>query len=199
MTAREVFEQSDAGVTKAYYAELQKRGPVGVIATNLMRCQKASTRAKLYRGRRFKSSAYDNKNWALGNLCIALENYRAGGGEIAYGWKQDPTVKFGEADSWVFYVALPQGQISFHSPVRMTGPAYDGDWDGQHASEERILAFCDAVMAGTVVLVNPITKAPTDFEPWPSHPKIFAGQHQNVALRFGDPDSIAMARGGRRR
>ncbi len=42
---------------------------------------------------------------------------------------------------------LPDGQVSFHSTERYDGPEYEGDWDGQRQSEERILAFADGVLA----------------------------------------------------
>lgn len=71
MNVREIFHGSDGEATKLLYAELEKRGPIGTIALNLFRAQKASTRAKVYR-RKFKGAAYDKKNWSLRNLCDAL-------------------------------------------------------------------------------------------------------------------------------
>ena len=143
-TAREVFDQSDGDVTRAYYQELN-RGPVGAIAMNLFRAQKTSTRAKRYRGRRFKSAAYDVKSYSMSQLSAVLT---ASAGElgIQWGWKRDPKTVFGEESSWVLYVNIPHGQVSFHSPCRGIGPEYPGSWDGSHKSEERILAYCDAVM-----------------------------------------------------
>jgi hypothetical protein len=147
MIAREVFEGSDGELTKRYYAELEKRGPLGVIAMNLFRAQKASARAKVYRGGlrgvgSFKRMAYDKKQWSIEQLAAALFTSPV---EMKHGWKQDPTVVFDQDPSWVFYVELPMGQVSFHSPTRGKGPDYSGDWDGQHKSEERILRFCDSV------------------------------------------------------
>ena len=146
MTARaiDVFEQSDGEVTKAYYAELQQLGPAGEIAVALFRCQKRSSAAKRYRGRRFRSAAYDVKNWSMGELCRLLEKHGKELG-IRYGWKQDPKTEF---YPWVLYVDLPQGQVSFHSPDRGLGPDYPGEWDGLKASQDRIVAFCDSVMCG---------------------------------------------------
>ena len=82
MRAIEVFAGSDAEVTKSYYAILSKRGPAGLVAINLMRAQKCSSRAKLYRGGirgvgSFRSMAYDTKNWAMSNLCEVLDNHGA--------------------------------------------------------------------------------------------------------------------------
>jgi hypothetical protein len=144
MTAREMFEQSNGVVTKNYYADLETRGILGSVAVNLFRAQKTSTRAKRYRGRRFRDAAYDTKQWAMDKLCRALLEHGKSLG-IAFGWKEDK----GGFVPWVLYVDLPNGQVSFHSPARGEGPNYPGDWDRQHASEERVLAFCDAVMEGT--------------------------------------------------
>lgn len=146
MTALEVYNGSDGKVTIAYYQQLQERGPLGVIAMNLFRAQKCSSRAKKYRRRVYKGEAYDRKNWSMQELCKALDLYgskRCGDPMIAYGWKQDPNCQGFE---WVLYVDLPQGQVSFHSPTRGAGPDYAGEWDGARKSAERILAFCDNVM-----------------------------------------------------
>jgi hypothetical protein len=147
--AREVFEGSSADVTKAYYAALAKRGPAGDVAVNLMRAQKCSTRAKKYRGGirgvgSYRSIAYDTKNWAMENLCKVLDAHGKRL-KIRFGWKLDPDVVFGEKPSWVLYIDLPQGQVSFHSPTRLSDHDYAGEWDRQRLSEERILAFCDSV------------------------------------------------------
>lgn len=144
MKAIEVFAQQDGSVTKAYYAELDRRGPAGQLATALFRAQKRSTAAKKYRGRRFTSAAYDVKNWSLSEICRILTTY----GEqlkLRWGWKDDfKTAGFTQ----VLYVDLPQGQCSFHSASRLQGPDYPGDWTGRHESEQNILAFCDGVMLG---------------------------------------------------
>jgi len=141
-----VYLGSDGEVTKAYYRELEKYGPAGIVAVNLFRAQKCSARAKVYRGGirgkgSFKSMAYDRKNWSLNNLCHALMEHAASLG-IGFGWKADPATKGYE---WVLYVDLPSGQVSFHSPKRMPGPEYRGEWDGVGRSAERILEWCDAL------------------------------------------------------
>ena len=148
MTAREVFDGSDAELTKAYYKALESRGAVGVVAMNLFRAQKASTRAKLYRGGvrgrgSYKSMAYEKKEWSLAQLVDALYKTPVA---IRHGWKEDPSVLFDGSPSWVFYAELPGlGQVSFHAPTRGKGPDYEGEWDGEKKSEERILRFCDRV------------------------------------------------------
>jgi len=76
--------------------------------------------------------------------CAALAEHGEALG-IAYGWKRDPLAF---TNPWVLYVDLPNGQVSFHSPARGEGPDYAGEWDAMHASEERILAFCDGVTNG---------------------------------------------------
>lgn len=151
LNALDVFRGSDAEMTKRYYAALEKRGPVGVVAMNLMRAQKASDRAKVYRGGirgrgSYKSMAYEKKAWSMQTLAAVLTKYGAQLG-IAFGWKRDPNVVFDGFPSWVLYVNLPQGQVSFHSRSRYDGTEYAGDWDGSHASAARILEFCDEVYA----------------------------------------------------
>jgi hypothetical protein len=150
MTAAEVFNGSDGEVTKSYYAKLEERGPIGQIAMNLFRAQKCSTRAKVY-SRRYRGSAYDRKNWSMQNLCSILNEHGAARG-IFFGWKRDPSCPGFE---WVLYIDLPHGQVSFHSPNRGAGPDYPGEFDGEHKSEERILAFCDNVMG---IRTEPIEK-----------------------------------------
>lgn len=152
MTALEVYAGSDGELTKRYYAELSARGPIGLVAMNLFRAQKASSRAKVYRGGirgqgSFKRMAYDKKSWSMEQLVEILGKH---GSElnITYGWKQDLRVLFGEEASWVLYVDLPTGQVSFHSPTRGSGPDYPGQWDGLRESAGRIVRFCDRVMGG---------------------------------------------------
>lgn len=65
---------------------------------------------------------------------------------MTWGWKQDPKE---DRAKHVLYIDLPQGQVSFHATKRYRGPDYDGEWDGEHKSEERIIAFCDSVLAGS--------------------------------------------------
>jgi hypothetical protein len=152
MKAIEVYQGSDGEVTRAFYEDLYEHGAIGAVAVNLFRAQKCSARAKVYRGGlrgkgRFKDMAYERKNWSLDNLCKALLEHGVALG-ITFGWKQDPAQEF---HSWVLYVDLPHGQVSFHSAARGDGPDYTGDWDGQHKSAERIIAFCDSVMSACSV------------------------------------------------
>jgi hypothetical protein len=148
MNALEVYSGSDGELTKAYYAELESHGPIGILATNLFRAQKCSARAKVYRGGirghgSYRGMAYDRKNWALQNLCrVLLEHGKSLG--IAWGWKEDPNQEY---HNWVLYVDLPQGQVSFHAATKGDGPLYRGEWDGKHESATRILAFCDSLAA----------------------------------------------------
>ncbi len=150
MRALDIFNGSDGTATKAYYAELEMRGIAGLVAMNLFRAQKCSTRAKAYRGGipgrgSYKGMAYERKQWSLGCLCDVLMEHAKDLG-MMWGWKEDPA----SFVPWVLYVDLPAGQVSFHSPARGKGPAYAGEWDRQHASGERILKFCDDLMASVV-------------------------------------------------
>lgn len=149
--AIDIYAGSDGEATKAYYAELEKLGPIGIVAVNLFRAQKCSARAKQYRRHAHRSSAYDRKNWSIENLSAVLNQHAESLG-IVYGWKRDPSQEF---HNEVLYVELPGfGQVSFHSALRLTGPAYAGDWDGVHQSEARILAFCDSVMKGAAAAAS---------------------------------------------
>lgn len=52
----------------------------------------------------------------------------------------------GRVKSWVLYVDLPGGQVSFHSAERYAGSDYTGEWDGKHLSAERIIRFAQDVI-----------------------------------------------------
>jgi len=154
MKAQDVYAGSNGEVTTTYYRLLSAKGPVGLVAVALFRAQKCSHRAKQYRGgskengqyKSYRQMAYDRKNWSMGELCKALTTHKDIG--IAWGWKEDPAApRF----SWVLYIDLPTGQVSFHSETRMDGPDYKGDWDGvREASAGRVLRWCDMVFGGEV-------------------------------------------------
>ena len=138
-----VYDGSDAERTKALYRELEELGPVGTIAVNLFRAQKASSRAKLYRGRGFKGAAYDKKQWSMSNLCDALH---AHAGSIRWGWGIDHLQVLHRN---VLYIDLPTGQVSFHSEWRSRGPDYPGEWDGcRDASADRIVRWVAQLLDG---------------------------------------------------
>lgn len=151
-TALEVFTQNNGDVTKTYYQELEKFGSLGHIACCLFRAQKRSSRAKDYHGGRYRRAAYDVKSWSMQELCKALAQQTS----IAWGWKPDPSVPFGNEPSHVLYVDLPTGQVSFHSPERMVGPDYPGEWDGSGKSADRIIQFCDHVVLGNLVFAQDV-------------------------------------------
>jgi hypothetical protein len=150
---RTIFDGSNGGESLRLCNELAKRGPLGGIAAELYRAQKASSRAKVYRGgmsfhngghASYRDLSYDRKNKMLVRLCERLEVDDCG---LRWGWGKDVKQPFAQ---WVLYLELGNGQISFHSPTRFDGPKYDGGWDGKDASEDRIIAFCEAVLAGDV-------------------------------------------------
>lgn len=127
-----VFGGSDGEATRSLYERLARLGPAGVVAMNLLRAQKNSDRAKLYRGGdsggSYKSQAYGRKQWALEQLASELTKHARGAGVESWGWKIDPAAE--GPYRWVLYVDLPdRGQVSFHSPIRGEGPDYYGDWD----------------------------------------------------------------------
>lgn len=174
MNARAIFEGDDAAKTRAYYAALERRGPIGEFAANLMRAQKASTRAKRYRGGisgvgSFSDLAYQKKSESLIRLCEWLLSnplevgvkpgaWLSYAGELLscgesvslqhpplslrWGWKIDPNQPYAK---WVLYIDLPHGQVSFHSTERFGGPDYPAEFDGAHASADRIISFCNFV------------------------------------------------------
>lgn len=152
MNVQAIYEGSDGEATKKLYAKLETLGAIGIIALNLFRACKASERAKKYR-RRYKGAAYDKKNWSLKLLSDALASYTPRG--IAYGirwgWKEDPTQEF---HKWVLYVDLPTGQVSFHAAAPLAKLRYHGEWDGQHISARRIVAYVDHVLNGTTPVLH---------------------------------------------
>lgn len=137
-SAHYIFCQSDGIVTRRYLRQLGEVGLKGEIAADLFRAQKSSTRAKQY-SRRYRDHAYRRKGECLSSLCFRLLSQN----EISWGWKIDLGQSYAP---WVLYVDLPQGQVSFHALERDQGPDYPGDWDGLHASESRILDFCDSCL-----------------------------------------------------
>ncbi len=150
-SAKQVYHGSNGGATRSFCVRLEKTGQLGRIAAALFRAQKASARAKVYHGGvhrwdgnwdSYRDLAYERKGQCLHALCTLLSQDSRG---LRWGWKDDPMELYARH---VLYVDLPQGQASFHSAVEYGGPQYDGDWDGEHKSEERILNFADRVMWG---------------------------------------------------
>ncbi len=145
LTARSVYDGSNGGATRSFCCQLEKKGRAGKLAAGLFRVQKASSRAKQYKGGidtkggkvRYRDLAYRRKEVCMAKLCELLE---MDGHGMTWGWKKDPSQA--HADQ-VLYVEIPQGQVSFHSPERYAGPEYRRDWDGAHQSEKRIIQFCD--------------------------------------------------------
>jgi hypothetical protein len=133
-----IYDGSDGDATRALYAELEALGPAGIVALNLVRAQKSSSRAKVYRGGGYRGMAYDRKEWAMANICSTLGAHGAALG-IAWGWGEDEKQGF---HKHVLYVDLPTGQASFHCAARGDGPRYNGAWDGiPNASAQRILSW----------------------------------------------------------
>jgi hypothetical protein len=141
----DVFNGSDGDRTKALYAQLDAMGPVGVVAVNLFRAQKSTSRGKAYRGGPTERGSYASmagfrKQWALDNLSRVISEHQEALG-LTWGWKLDPSH---EGHRWVLYVNLPTGQVSFHTDHRGDGPDYLADWDGQpNTSTTRILGWIE--------------------------------------------------------
>lgn len=141
-----IYRGSNGAETRQLYSSLLSRGSVGAIAMHLFRAQKSSKRAKKYGPcGEYQKLAYQRKAQSLKALATVVGNYGEKFG-IGYGWKIDEDQPL---NKWVLYVEIPRiGQVSFHSPERYSGPDYPGKFDGcRGASEERILKFCDEVLA----------------------------------------------------
>lgn len=148
MNAAEVFNGSDAALTRRYHAALLERGAIGKIAMHLLRAQKASLRAKKYHGGipgkgSYSKMAYDRKCESLRELSLILIDH-AEAYHIRWGWGTDDKQAHAR---YVLYIELPMGQVSYHSPTQFSGPKFEGGWDGMNASQQRVLAFCEHVMA----------------------------------------------------
>jgi hypothetical protein len=124
-TAREVYHGSNGGRTRSFCCRLEKSGQLGRIAAALFRSD-----GSIFS---YRELAYEHKCVCLHKLCNLLETDNCG---LEWGWRIDPGRSFA---CFVLYVDLPEGQVSFHSPD------YDGDWDGEHRSEMRILDFADQI------------------------------------------------------
>lgn len=138
-----VYEGSDAIATRALYAELGELGYIGDLAVNLLRACKKSERAKVYRGRHYRASSYDGKQWAMEQVCTLLTSHPELVG--TWGWGKDEKQDY---HAWVLYVELPQGQVSFHTSLRGDGPDYLKPWDGvTGASVQRIVTFASTLLS----------------------------------------------------
>lgn len=149
--ARNCYEGSHGGQTRKLLSSLEKCGQLGFLAAQLFRIQKASSRAKVYRGginhrdgarTSYRYLAYDKKDECIETLCKRLTADSCG---MKWGWKPDPNNPVAPN---VLYVETPNGQVSFHSPERYEGPDYPGEWDGLSGSEKRIVQFCQDVFDG---------------------------------------------------
>lgn len=139
-----VYEGSNGDATKAFYARLEALGPIGIIATNLFRAQKTSSRAKVYRRSAHRHRSYDTKQWSMGNLARALTDHAAQVG-ITWGWAIDLEQAHHNA---VLYVDIPTGQVSFHTDTKGIGPDYHGHWDGMRdVAADRICRWCARLLA----------------------------------------------------
>lgn len=151
ISAKTVYEGSNGGATRSFCSRLEKVGHIGRIAASLFRVQKASARAKVYRGGikkgrlrvSYRELSYEQKGKHIERLCDVLCRGSCG---MEWGWRKDADQRYAP---YVIYVDLPQGQVSFHSTKQFAGPKYEKDWDGTYESEERILAFCDSVLSGS--------------------------------------------------
>jgi hypothetical protein len=135
------FQASDGVRTRKVLRKLEQIGLLGRVAAQLFRAQKASTRAKEYRGD-YVDYAYCRKGENLKGLCELLAQQQ----ELAWGWGTDVEM-WEHGPRHVVYIDVPKGQASFHSFERYDGPAYTGEWDGKHESESNIIDFGEKLYA----------------------------------------------------
>lgn len=141
-----VYQGSSGDDTRALCARLEALGDLGRVAAFLFRAQKASERAKVYRGGGYRVAAYERKSWAMRELVAVLEGETLTHGRIRWGWGQDLEQRI---HKWVLYVELPTGQVSFHTDARGDGPDYPPGWDGRPGqSPDRILRWCARLLEG---------------------------------------------------
>lgn len=149
LPVRDIYFASNGAATLQLLNALRDIIPYGCIAAELLRLQKASSRAKDYRGgiersdgnyNSYRHLAYQAKAEALTILHNELNRNSFG---LCWGWGIDPAQK---QNPNVLFVDLPNGQVSFHSPQRMSGPDYELPWYGQESSEDRIISFCQKVL-----------------------------------------------------
>ena len=139
------YKGSSGSQTRRVLRNLEAIGLMGDIAAELFRTQKASSRAKKYRGD-YVDYAYERKGEHLKRLCDLLARQ----GDLTWGWGTDQNAPESGATD-VLYVDLPNGQASFHSFDRHTGPDYIGEWDGKSESEANIICFAERLNAGEPV------------------------------------------------
>ena len=154
-----VFDGSDAGATRSLYADLEAIGPAGKLSANLLRAQKASSRAKMYHGGSYRAMAYNRKQWAIGQVISTLKDHP----ELcnSWGWKMDPSCFV----PWVFYMEIPPGQVSFHCYQRGEGPDFSGEWDGvKGVSPSRIVKYSALVLSGQLPGTPPGSGNPSNEE-----------------------------------
>ena len=96
-SVHEIYYGSDGGATRRLMTRLEKTGQRGRIAAQLFRAQKASSRAKVYRGGirdewggviRYKDLAYEKKEKELIGLTRGV--LKADSQGLRWGWKPDP-------------------------------------------------------------------------------------------------------------
>lgn len=148
MDAQQIYFGSNGGASRSFCSKLEKLGPLGRIAAQLFRVQKASTRAKAYRGgiRRsdgkhfsYRDMAYDRKGECIEALSRLLDLDDCG---LKWGWGRDEKQRKAK---YVLYIELPVGQVSFHCTSRYGGKDFAGEWDGLNLSQERVIEFCQRV------------------------------------------------------
>lgn len=144
---RAAYEGSNGGATRRLLSRFRNAGPIGVIAANLFKAQKANERARTYRGGigrsaghfdSFSDLSYDSKRESIRELCEQLMVEPCG---MQWGWKEGD----GTLLRFVFYIDLPQGQVCFQLDDRFEGPDYFGVWDKTWTNERRVLDFCEEV------------------------------------------------------
>ncbi len=146
-----VYKGRDANRTRALYAALAAKPPRGMIGINVLRAARNSEMAKSYRKGSATRAAYETKDWAIGQLCDALESDPFV--ITSWGWGRDPKA-IGFED--VLYLDLPgAGQISFHNSHRRIGPDYPSAWDGvKNETTRRVCRWVEAILNDREVITE---------------------------------------------
>lgn len=138
MRVWDVYTGNDRTATRRLLSDLDLRGEQGKLAAALFRAQKASARAKEYRGDSVDYS-YGRKAEQLTVICDLLSSTANG---LIWGWGQDKSGNLTD----VLYIDLPCGQVSFHSESRLVGPDYLKPWDSGQNSAENVMEFASQVL-----------------------------------------------------
>jgi len=125
--------QQEQNASRTDYGQLVLA--LGAVQAAVDKRQKANVQAAI--GRACQAAAdLDGMVWGWKCEDVEADGARTGC-YLAQGAAFDHVVSFDHAP-WVVYFELHEGQVSFRSPTRGSGPKYLGNWDGADTSSGRI-------------------------------------------------------------